>query len=217
MLCLPEDAMAARKSAPPTAEQRSATSKRARTRALVLRTALECIEAEGLGDATAAKIAQRCGLSWGVIQYHFGDRAGLFMALFEQGFESLARALSELEAHSTDLPDRLAALVEGTWSLMERPGYRALLEVQLHLHRDSSHAPSIQLRGREMRRQLRELWRKTLPEYAPTRVDRAERLATVSLRGMALERATGGTRRTHAGERKALVEALGALLRDSSP
>jgi len=209
--------MAARRSVPPTAQQRSATSKRAKTRALVLRTALECIEAEGLVEATAAKIAQRCGLSWGVIQYHFGDRAGLFLALFDQGFESLARALSELEAPSSKLRDRLATLVEGTWSLMERPGYRALLEVQLQLSRDPSHAPNIQRRGREMRGQLRELWRKTLPEYTPSRVDRAERLATVSLRGMALERAIGGARRAHARERRVLVEALEALLRDETP
>ena len=63
-----------------------------------------------------------------------------------------------------------------------------------------------------MRGQLREVWRKALPEHAPDAVDRVERLATTSLLGLALERALEGKRAAHARDRKALIETLTAML-----
>ena len=63
-----------------------------------------------------------------------------------------------------------------------------------------------------MRGRLREAWREALPECDPARVDRAERLATTALRGLALERDVEGARRAHAAEREALIAALSAVL-----
>ena len=196
----------------PTSEQRAATRKRGRTRDLVLRTALECIEEEGIVEATAAEIAHRCDLSWGVIQYHFGDRSGLFLALLDYAFDSLKEALARLESPSTRSTDRIEALVDGTWSLMKQPSYRVLLEVQLQLGRDPASRDRIRRRVRQMRGQLRETWRKALPAHDPLLVDRAERLTTVSLRGLALERAVEGNRSTHARERANLVDTLKTIL-----
>jgi len=116
--------------APPSA-RRAATSKRERTRELVLRSALECIREEGLVEASAARIAERCGLSWGVIQYHFGDWSGLLMAILERGFESLRDSLSALDNLSSDPFDPLRGLVDGMASLMEHPVHRVHLDVQL--------------------------------------------------------------------------------------
>ena len=197
---------------PPATDQRRATRKRARTREAVLRAAVDCIAEEGMASANTARIAERCDVSWGVIQYHFGDRTGLFLALVEWGFARLKDALSQLTSAGPDLRGQLAALVEGTWALMENPAYRALLEVQLQLGREPESAEAVRERTREMRGQLRDVWRKAFPEHASDVVDRVERLATTSLLGLALERALEGKRTAHARERKALLETLTALL-----
>jgi len=178
----------------PAAEERAATGKRARTRRLVLRAAVECIAEKGVAGATAAEIARRCGLSWGVIQYHFGDRLGLFLALWESSAESAARAFAGLESTHPRLPDRVRALVEGTWALVTSDPYRVLLEIELQLAREVAHGAQVRRSARHARNTFLETWRKALPECPPGRVDEAAQLAIAALRGLALERAVEGPR-----------------------
>jgi len=196
----------------PTSEQRAATAKREKTRERVLRSALACIQEEGLVEASAARIAERCGLSWGVIQYHFGDWSGLLVALLERGFGSLKDSLAILDNPSSDPFERLRTLVDGTWLLMEHPARRVHLDVQLQLGRDTGHRALVRERMGEIRKQLREVWRKALPECETERVDRAERLATLTLQGLAVEYAVVGKRAAHRADRETLVTALAAVL-----
>lgn len=196
----------------PTSTERAPTNKRARTRAAVLKAASDCIRESGVDGATTAEITKRCGLSWGVIQYHFGDRSGLFLALLEQSFSVLDEALAGLEQSSGSPSERVEALVDGFWSLVSRDGYRVLLEVQLKLSRERSFVERVRPRGAEMRARLRDVWRRALPECSVERVDRVERLVTTSLRGLALERATDGRRREHATDRTALRDAAMTIL-----
>jgi len=196
----------------PTSTDRSATRRRARTRAAVLRAASDCIREGGVDGATVAKITKRCGLSWGVIQYHFGDRAGLFLALLEEAFVIFDRACSRLESGSGSPVDRLESLVDGFWSLVSHDGYRVLLEIELQLSRNPGFAERIRPRAAEMRRRLRDVWRQALPGHPTPLVDRAERLVTASLRGLALERASVGPRRPHAADRATVKNAARMIL-----
>ncbi len=204
--------MPAHDSARPISEARSATSKRARTRRRVLEAALQCVAEKGVAGATATEIAERCGLSWGVIQYHFKDRVGLYLALLESGVEGLESSLAGLETATSDPADRVASLVDGMWGGMRRDGYRVLLEIQLQLGREPAHRARVRRQMRQMRSQLDDAWRKALPEFDPERVAKAERLATTSLRGLALERAVEGNRAAYAAEREAIIEALLPIL-----
>lgn len=178
----------------------------------MLRVARECIAENGIAGATASEIARRCDLSWGVIQYHFGDRVGLFLALLESGMESLAGALQDLRATGDELEPRVRALVLGTWALMRSDDYRVTLEVQLQLGRVESHRARVRKLTRQLRARLQELWRKALADLPADRVDRAERLATITLRGLALERALEGGRAAHDADLEDLVESLSETL-----
>ena len=204
--------MAGRKKTAPTSEIRGETPRRAKTRELVLRAALECLREEGLQGASASKIASRCDLSWGVIQYHFGDRSGLLLALLDRGFESFERSLPPEDDAPRTSADRLRALIEGMRSAMEHPDHQVLLDVQIELGRDDRHRSAVRKRATEIRSRLRELWRKTLPEFPAGRVDQAERLATLGLRGLALERAVVGRRGAHRADIESLQRAVGATL-----
>ncbi|MDX6282403.1 MAG: hypothetical protein QOH03_3474 [Kribbellaceae bacterium] len=46
--------------------------------------AVEVIAEGGIGKASMARIAERAGVSVGVISYHFGNKAGLIAAVVEQ-------------------------------------------------------------------------------------------------------------------------------------
>jgi len=194
----------------PASEERAATEKRARTRRRVLRAAVDCIAEKGVAGATAAEIARRCGLSWGVIQYHFGDRLGLFLALLESSAESLAFA--GLESTHSLLADRARALVEGTWDLVTSDEYRVMLEIELQLGRAAAREAQIGKYERQARSRFLETWRKALPECSPARVDEAAQLAMAALRGLALERAVEGPRSSKKRQREiVLASVLGTL------
>ena len=204
--------MAAHRKTPPTSGDRGATPRRAKTRELVLRTALECLREEGLAGTSAAEIARRCELSWGVIQYHFGDRSGLLLALLVRGFESLRDSLPSPEGDARDASERLRSLFEGMRTAMEHPDHQVLLDVQIELGRDPRHRAAVQKHAAEIRSRLSDLWRKTLPELPADRVDRAERLATLGLQGLTLERGVVGRRAAHRADGESLAAAVAATL-----
>jgi len=201
-----------RKAVKPASEERSATDKRARTRRVVLRAARECIFEKGVAGATAAEIARRCGLSWGVIQYHFGDRFGLLLALLETGAEFQSDEFADLESIHPALPDRVRALVEGYWSLIASEEYRVLLEVELQLGRDTAHEAEVRTYARAARSAFLETWRKALPECPPALVDEAAQLAIAAIRGLAFERAIEGPRSTKKQQRETVHRAVLAIL-----
>lgn len=64
-----------------------------RTRAMVIDETVRCVLEEGFGAASAKHITERAGVTWGVIQYHFGDRDGLLMAVVDEGFGQLVACL----------------------------------------------------------------------------------------------------------------------------
>jgi AcrR family transcriptional regulator len=196
----------------PASDERIPTEKRARTRRAVLRAAFDCIAEKGVAGATAAEIARRCGLSWGVIQYHFGDRVGLFLALLESSAASLARAFGDLESTHPRLPDRVRALVEGTWALVDSDRYRVLLEIELQLARDTAHEAEVRKYARQARSTFLETWRKALPECPPGRVDEAAQLAMAAIRGLALEHAVEGARASKKPQREIVLRSVLAIL-----
>jgi AcrR family transcriptional regulator len=72
-----------------------------RTRAMVIDETVRCVLEEGFGAASAKHITERAGVTWGVIQYHFGDRDGLLMAVVDRGFSELLARLREVEPKLT--------------------------------------------------------------------------------------------------------------------
>src|ERR1700755_1346841 len=68
-----------------------------RTRATVIDETVRCVIEEGFAAASANHITERAGVTWGVIQYHFGDRDGLMMAVVDRGFAELLERLNGME------------------------------------------------------------------------------------------------------------------------
>ncbi len=99
-----------------------------RTRELLIDETVRCIREEGFSAASTRHIIERAGVSWGVIQYHFGDRDGLLTAVIENAIDRLVNSLEQL-AGSADMADGSKPLVEAVWTALANPAAMAGLEI----------------------------------------------------------------------------------------
>lgn len=99
------------------------------TRARIIDETVRCITEEGFGATTAKHVAERAGVTWGVIQYHFGDRNGLLMAVVDDGVARLLTSLSSVEVGGLDLRQRIEAVVDTAWSCYASPTSLAAFEI----------------------------------------------------------------------------------------
>ena len=100
-----------------------------RTRALVIDETIRCISEEGFAAASAKHITERAGVTWGVVQYHFGDRDGLLMAVVDKGFAELIEALRELPPTGENVYGRTEFIVNAAWEAFSSPTSMAALEI----------------------------------------------------------------------------------------
>ncbi|MGV0624474.1 TetR/AcrR family transcriptional regulator [Mycolicibacter minnesotensis] len=99
------------------------------TRARIIEETVHCILEEGFGAATAKHVAERAGVTWGVIQYHFGDRNGLLMAVVDDGVAELVSSLSAVEVGELGLTQRIEAVVDTAWRCYASPTSLAAFEI----------------------------------------------------------------------------------------
>ncbi len=112
------------------------------TRARVIDAAISCILDEGFYRASSNKIARRAGVTWGVIQYHFGTREALLLAVHEHGLDELARCLSDAVITGETIDERLGSFVDALWAYYRRPEFLAYMQVMLNLSHDPTTAES---------------------------------------------------------------------------
>lgn len=99
------------------------------TRARIIEETVRCITEEGFAAATAKHVAERAGVTWGVIQYHFGDRNGLLTAVVDDGVARLLASLSAVEVGGLGLRERIETVVDTAWSCYSSPTSLAAFEI----------------------------------------------------------------------------------------
>jgi AcrR family transcriptional regulator len=198
----------------------------ASTRQRVIDAAVACILEEGFYRASSNKIARRAGVTWGVIQYHFGTREGLLVAVSEYSAAEIDAAFAHAEISGDTLRERLESLADVIWSYYRRPEFLAYMQITLNL----SHDPTSAKRTREglrdvqhrFTRHLERLMRAVLaPEVEPDS-ELAQRLSGLlfsTFRGLALDHELSDAlpmdraERTHPDpQRTMLADALAAYI-----
>ena len=99
------------------------------TRATIIGETVRCIREEGFAAATAKHVAERAGVTWGVIQYHFGDRNGLLMAVVDDGVARLVDSLSSADVSELPLRERIEVVIDIAWSCYSSPTSMAAFEI----------------------------------------------------------------------------------------
>jgi AcrR family transcriptional regulator len=99
------------------------------TRARIIGETVRCILDEGFAAATAKHVAERAGVTWGVIQYHFGDRNGLLMAVVDDGVTRLLDSLTAVDVGALELRQRVEAVIDTAWRCYSSPTSLAAFEI----------------------------------------------------------------------------------------
>jgi AcrR family transcriptional regulator len=128
---------------------------RARTRELVLDSALETFRRDGFHQASIDEIAEAAGFSRGAVYSSFANKEDLFLALLDREVRQKVQLIAEgvIETESVEQAARVAAsafyqrhLADPGWSLL-------MAEFSAHAARN----PAIAQRYREQDRHLREV------------------------------------------------------------
>jgi len=99
------------------------------TRAKIIDETVRCVIEEGFSATTAKHVAERAGVTWGVIQYHFGDRNGLLMAVVDDGVAGLVDSLSSADVSELPLRERIEVVVDTAWNCYSSPTSMAAFEI----------------------------------------------------------------------------------------
>src|SRR5208283_6064311 len=100
-----------------------------RTRQLIIDETIRCVREEGFASVSASHIAERAGVTWGVIQYHFGDRNAVLMAVVDHGYDLLRDAIDEVELPLGSTRERVQAVVDACWGAFSNPASLAAFEI----------------------------------------------------------------------------------------
>lgn len=136
---LPQGAGDAGQAAPRRAAPRPAAQEPSRdsvSRQRVIDAAIKCILDRGFYRASSNAIAEAAGVSWGVIQYHFGNRETLMLAVLEEG----ARRLNETVLTADITGPTVSERVEEFMNILARyygsPDYLVFIQVLINLTHD---------------------------------------------------------------------------------
>jgi AcrR family transcriptional regulator len=183
------------------------------TRERVIAEAAACVVEEGFARASASRIAERAGVTWGVIQYHFGDRAGLFSAVAHAGYEQFQACLDDAAMPATPLRARVAAVVDAGWRAYGSPLGRASLEILINTRGSRASDPDHAAELLDLARGRNRIGEELLGSRRPGRSRGAiEQLLWSALRGFAMLLMFTPGDYDFAAEREALVDVLTAAL-----
>jgi AcrR family transcriptional regulator len=195
---------------------RSKPGKREITRQKVIQAAIECIQNEGFHAANTNRIAQAAGVSWGVLQYHFGDKDGLLQAVLDSIFENFTTTLSQAQLDGQNLQERLNQLIDVVWALVSAGEYRVSVAILRNAGRDSASTIDGRQQLNQWAIEMSTLWDFLLGEdIGKTPMsDTARHLLFATLRGLADEINPGrvATEKSWQAERIALSAAIAYLL-----
>ena len=114
---------------PPTRQTQAPRKRGDDTRARIIDETVRCVVEEGFEAATAKHVAERAGVTWGVIQYHFGDRNGLLMAVVDEGVARLVDSLAGAEVGDRPLRERIEIVVDTAFRCYSSPTSLAAFEI----------------------------------------------------------------------------------------
>ena len=107
------------------------------TRDRVIQAAVQCIIELGFyrGSSTN-EIARRAGVTWGVIQWYFGNREGLMLAVLEEGASHMVATVEAADIDGPTVVERMSQLIDVFSAHYARPEYLASLQVLLNMDHD---------------------------------------------------------------------------------
>jgi TetR/AcrR family transcriptional regulator, regulator of cefoperazone and chloramphenicol sensitivity len=198
------------------------------SRQRVIDAAIACILEQGLYRASSNAIAEQAGLSWGVIQYYFGTRETLMLAVLEEGARRLAETVRDAEITSGTTLERVESFMEILARYYGSPDYLVYTQLSINLSHDPRTSEQAALTLTRINDTVEPPLRRLLAEVLRgTGIRRPAVRSTIfhSLRGLAVSQVMLGTvpsidmretARQFPAQRKLLAQALALLIEQES-
>ena len=177
-----------------------------RTRQLIIDETIRCVREEGFAAISASHIAERAGVTWGVIQYHFGDRNAVLMAVVDHGYDLLRDAIDDVDVPIGSTRERVQAIVDVGWDAFSNPASLAAFEILVATR--ASREPWLEEHLADLAEQLARLGRALDPLGRGRRRQAIGNLFWAALRGLALAQMVVREPLDFTHERRALVDLL---------
>jgi AcrR family transcriptional regulator len=177
-----------------------------RTGQLIIDETIRCVREEGFAAISASHIAERAGVTWGVIQYHFGDRNAVLMAVVDHGYDLLRDAIVDVEIPVGSTRQRVQAIVEAGWNAFSNPASLAAFGILVATR--ARREPGIEDHLADLGDQLARLGRALDPLGRGRRRQAIGNLFWSALRGLALAQMVVREPLDFTHERDALVDLL---------
>jgi len=179
-----------------------------RTRQVVVDETVRYILDEGFAAPSVRRITERAGLTWGVVQYHFGDLGGLLMAVVDQGFGELIEVLERLSEQTAGLPPqrRTEVVVDAVWQAFSSPTSMAALEILISTRAARDSAVNAQLSA--VMQRFTELGSQLGEDLDVPHATEIGNLIWATLRGIVVAQMVSPRPLDTSRDRKALVDVL---------
>jgi AcrR family transcriptional regulator len=161
-------------------------TKREATRKRVIQAAINCIYRDGFNAAHTNRIAEEAGVSWGVLQYHFGDKDGLLQAVIDYIFDDFAATLESTSLQGENLQQRVRQLIDVVWALVSKKEYRVSIAILRNAGKDNASSINGQNQLSRWAKKTSQLWNELLADtiQEPGQSEIARHLLFATLRGM---------------------------------
>lgn len=196
--------------------RRTQRERRESTRAALLSAAAAVIVETGPSTGVA-EIAGRAGVSTGALQYHFGSKTELLVAVVEVGWNDLIERTREITADAPPA-ERIASLVSSMWTSYQQPTCRAAFLVSSDPNVSAEVADRSAAVFDAARSRLDQLWSDVFVDLQLPieRVSAARRFARSHLMGMIVQRQMGSVEPDPREELDLLGQATLRILTDRS-
>jgi AcrR family transcriptional regulator len=131
------------------------------TREKILNSAISLIKEGGFSAASASRIAEKAGITWGAAQHHFGSKEDIFEAVMTISQQKFVERMSAPHLRTGSLADRVDAFVDCMWDHYRDDLYLAGLEILLagrEANPQSAPMATFDQRARELIVMLREIF-----------------------------------------------------------
>jgi AcrR family transcriptional regulator len=161
-----------------------------------LAAAVEALSSGDPGAVSANRIAKQLGVTWGTVQYQFGDADGLWSAVLHFTAERRASLFANTDT-SLSLRARVADIIDTLYDGLDAPDSRAIENLRAALPREHAELERLYPRTAAELRSWGQGWHETCQKaFADLHVDpqRVSEVATLipgAMRGLVSERQLG--------------------------
>lgn len=189
------------------------------TRARVIESAVECILEAGYYQTSTNDIAKRSGVTWGTLQYQFGNREGLLLEVLNSRWHELQGQVGTAQITGDTLEERLHSVLDVLSSHYAKPAHLAHLQILLDLSHDprtsDAARKAVAAHGFELSSEWNSLFVQALGEAAAD--EEIVRYAFVVIRGYLTGRLIASSISTTADDtlvRELLIKGIACAIRE---